>query len=250
MHSSNSALRALGPKRPRLVPAPASAPKASAIGYASVRGLTDVRHPDLTRQALAIHLFCARREWEVVQILWDVKPRGRRAPGRPGLGHAIDRLRRGEASCLVVAELERLCPSIAELGEILDAIQQANARLVSLDPALDTGTTPGRVAAQALMSVSSWERARRLEATSAARAKAPVLPMIKPELRRWIVQMRASGMTLQAIADLLNDDGVPTVRGGVEWRTSSVQAALGYKRPGRSALGRQRTKHRRPKEAR
>jgi hypothetical protein len=42
--------------------------------------------------------------------------------------------------------------------------------------------------------------------------------------------MRASGMTLQAIADTLNAQGQPTVRGGARWRPSSVQSALGYKR--------------------
>jgi hypothetical protein len=42
--------------------------------------------------------------------------------------------------------------------------------------------------------------------------------------------MRADGMTLQAIADVLNAEGVPTQRGGVEWRPSSVQTAAGYKR--------------------
>jgi hypothetical protein len=43
--------------------------------------------------------------------------------------------------------------------------------------------------------------------------------------------MRAQGMTLQAIADLLNTEGVPTLRGGAKWRPSSVQAATGYRRP-------------------
>ncbi|MGO9903472.1 MAG: hypothetical protein ACLP0J_28175 [Solirubrobacteraceae bacterium] len=42
--------------------------------------------------------------------------------------------------------------------------------------------------------------------------------------------MRAGGDTLQAIADRLNDDAVPTVRGGSCWRPSSVQAAAGYRR--------------------
>jgi hypothetical protein len=44
--------------------------------------------------------------------------------------------------------------------------------------------------------------------------------------------MRSSGMTLQAIADRLNAEGVPTLRGGKLWRPSSVQVALGYRRPG------------------
>ena len=42
----------------------------------------------------------------------------------------------------------------------------------------------------------------------------------------------AANMTLQAIADQLNAEGVPTLRGGAMWRPSSVQAALGYRRPG------------------
>jgi Recombinase len=45
--------------------------------------------------------------------------------------------------------------------------------------------------------------------------------------------MRADGKSLQAIADELNAQRVPTLRGGAHWRPSSVQAATGYKRPGR-----------------
>jgi recombinase len=49
--------------------------------------------------------------------------------------------------------------------------------------------------------------------------------------------MRGEGMTLQAIADQLNTEGVPTLRGGSQWRPSSVQSAAGYKRPKRSRSG-------------
>jgi hypothetical protein len=41
-------------------------------------------------------------------------------------------------------------------------------------------------------------------------------------------------MTLQAIADQLNAEGVPTPRGGAKWRPSSVQTAAGYKRRSRA----------------
>ena len=44
--------------------------------------------------------------------------------------------------------------------------------------------------------------------------------------------MRAGGMTLQAIADRLNAERIPTVRDGAEWRPSSVQSAACYQRPG------------------
>ncbi len=52
-----------------------------------------------------------------------------------------------------------------------------------------------------------------------------------PELQDRIARMRADGMTLQAIADVLNEEGVPTLRGGAMWRPSSVQRATGYRRP-------------------
>ena len=47
--------------------------------------------------------------------------------------------------------------------------------------------------------------------------------------------MREQGMTLQAIADVLNAEGVPTLRGGAMWRPSSVQRAAGYRRPSAAA---------------
>jgi hypothetical protein len=42
-----------------------------------------------------------------------------------------------------------------------------------------------------------------------------------------IRRQRSSGWTFQRIADKLNADGIPTARGGSEWRPSSVQAILG-----------------------
>ena len=48
-----------------------------------------------------------------------------------------------------------------------------------------------------------------------------------------IAAMRAANMTLSAIAEQLNAEGVPTLRGGKKWRPSSIQATLGYRRPDR-----------------
>jgi DNA invertase Pin-like site-specific DNA recombinase len=206
-------------------------PQNRAVGYASVRALDRIADPEFARQAATIKQFCAHRGLEVVALERDLESRNGRGSGRPSLAHAIELLRAGDASCLVVAELKDLCPSVAELGEILAVIDRADARLISLDPAIDTGTPYGRAVARVVTSISEWERARRAERTSAARARVAVLPTIPPEVRRRIVRMRGAGMTLQAIADELNDAGVATVRGGAKWRPSSVQGALGYKRP-------------------
>lgn len=203
----------------------------SVLGYVSVDGVARPDDRDVTNQAAAIDSFCIRRRWELVGLMHDVESRRTRGASRPSLLSALERLRRGDARGLVVAELRRLCPSVAELGGVLEAIDQAGARLVSLDPRLDTGTLVGRAGARALVSVSAWERSRRAEMTAAARSKVAIAPAIPPELRRRIIRMRGAGMTLQSIADDLTEEGVPTARGGAKWRPSSVQSALGYKRP-------------------
>jgi DNA invertase Pin-like site-specific DNA recombinase len=203
----------------------------SAFGYMSVSAASRIDDQELARQAAAIEEFCASRGWPVVALVRDIGPPNGKGSTRPALAYAIEHLTLGDASCLVVAELKRLCPSVAELGGILAAVDNAEARLVSLHPPVDTSTALGCVAAQLLTAVSGWERDRRRERTSAARATSAIPPTIQPPLRRRIVSMRRDGMTLWAIANSLNEEGVPTVRGGKRWRPSSVQAALGYKRP-------------------
>jgi DNA invertase Pin-like site-specific DNA recombinase len=114
----------------------------------------------------------------------------------------------------------------------------AEARLIVVAEMLDTATQEGRLAIRALLAVAETERnrltARTRSGLKAARSGAGVQgrPAVADdrELHARIVAMRARGMTMQAIADQLNDEGVPTVRGGREWRPSSVQRALGYQR--------------------
>jgi DNA-binding transcriptional MerR regulator len=55
----------------------------------------------------------------------------------------------------------------------------------------------------------------------------------RPELLDQIAAMRSEGMSLREIAERLNAEQVPTLRGGALWRPSSIQSALGYKRPRR-----------------
>jgi DNA invertase Pin-like site-specific DNA recombinase len=201
------------------------------LGYASERSHIPGYEGKLERQAVTIDRFCAWRGWQLVGLVRDVWTPGRRRVRRPSLLYALDRLGSGQATCLVITELHRLSPSVADLGEVLDAVERAHGRLISLDPAIDTGTPAGRAAVRALTSVSRWEQARRVEMTSAARAKAPSPLTSEPKLKRRIRRMRGAGMTLQAIANELNEERIPTPRGGSTWRPSSVQAALGYRRP-------------------
>jgi DNA invertase Pin-like site-specific DNA recombinase len=233
------------PTRPPAAPeeTPAST-LTRAIGYASAGGSRDHAALDMRRQREVIEARCARPDLDLVELVGDREAREGKALDRPGLSHVLQRIAAGEASCLVVTGLDHLSRSVAELGRLIDWLDRMEVRLVALDLDLDTSTPHGRTAARALASVGAWERERLSERTraglAAARAKrhkpTGAAAQRTAELHRRIAAMRADGMTLQAIADVLNREGVPTMRGGAKWRPSSVQSAAGYKRPKRTRL--------------
>ncbi|MDP9346764.1 MAG: recombinase family protein [Actinomycetota bacterium] len=210
----------------------------SALGYTCVPPDDDGR--ELARATEEITAWCAEGDLAVAKIAHDVEGQtGQRGGGGPALQWALDQIAKGEADTLVVARLRSLSPNVAKLPPLLRWFIEPEQRLVAIDMQLDTATNAGRLAAFALAGVGSWEnerlsaRTRRgLEAArsrGAGRAGAAVADV--PELRERIVRMRNDGMTLQAIADVLNEEGMPTVRGGAKWRPSSVQGAAGYHRP-------------------
>jgi DNA invertase Pin-like site-specific DNA recombinase len=203
-----------------------------ALGWLSAPYVND---EDMDEQLKALERHCGRAGWTLVALVREI---GEARRARPALDYAFERLSGGDVSCLLVPDLGALCRSVAQLRSLLDRLDAAGARLVALRPWIDTGTPAGRDAAQVLCAISDWERIRASErsrrALAAARERGAVAPAIEPALRRRICRMRGAGMTLQAIVDELNSDGVPTVRGGAKWRPSSVQAAIGYKRPARA----------------
>jgi peptidoglycan hydrolase-like protein with peptidoglycan-binding domain/DNA invertase Pin-like site-specific DNA recombinase len=209
--------------------------KVLALGYVSVPANKELQSSDFDAQLEAIDRYCDQQGWELVEVVRDVDA-GARDLERQGLLYALDKIGRGEAECIIVAELGRLSRSAADLGGVLDRLKRTGGRLVALDLGLDTASPEGRVAAQALASVSAWEheRSRKGLAAAAAGSTATAEPQVVqdvPALKRRIAAMREEGMTLQAIADVLNAEGVPTLRGGSQWRPSSVQSAAGYRRP-------------------
>ena len=208
-----------------------------AIGYVSVPKSDD--RAALDEQATQIERLCRSRGWQLLHVVRDVENGHPKGLERPGLQYALERIAEGQASCLVVSELERLSRSAADLGQVVEWLVENDHRLVVLDVRLDTASSSGAVTARTLMSVGQWESRRigeltrkGLAAARASRGKTgrPAVEDV-PHLKERIAAMRADGMTLQAIADKLNEEGVPTLRGGSQWRPSSVQAAAGYRRP-------------------
>jgi DNA invertase Pin-like site-specific DNA recombinase len=208
-----------------------------AIGYVSVPDPDD--RAALDEQASQIERLCRERGWELLHVVRDVENGHPKGLERPGLQYALQRMQEGTASCLVVSELERLSRSATDLGQIVEWFEDHRRRLVAIDLRLDTGSSAGRLTARTLTSVGQWEGRRigeqtrkGLAAAKANRAKTgrPAVEDV-PHLKQRIAEMRSQGMTLQAIADKFNQEGIATLRGGSQWRPSSVQAAAGYKRP-------------------
>jgi DNA invertase Pin-like site-specific DNA recombinase len=210
------------------------------VGYASVDVLAGANAGRVfQRQAEQIAEACERHGLKLLELVREREPQRGHVLERPALSYALGRISVGDADGLVVADLSRLTRSAPELGRVLEWFGRWDARLVSADPSLDTKDEAGRFTARTIIDISRWERQRLVERTRegmrAARSKGLRGVADYPELSERIRRMRAEGMTLQAISDQLNTEGVPTVRGGVRWRPSSVQAAAGYRRPSAAA---------------
>ena len=209
-----------------------------ALGYASVPPDADGSQ-DLDAQRRAIERSAERLGFQLVEVVREREPKDGKALERGGLSYLIQRLAAGDASCIVVSGLDRLSRSVSELGTLVQWLEKNDIRLVAVELGLDTSSPGGQTAARALASVGGWERERLSERTRKGLAAARSARRTTGSgssasdwatLQKRIAAMRADGMTLQGIADVLNEEGLPTPRGGAKWRPSSVQTAAGYKR--------------------
>ena len=215
-------------------------PARRAIGYVSVPSASN---GELRTRSDALEAACRERGLTLASIVHDLDDTG--SDQRPALAWALEQLAGRHAEVLIVPRLRDLSSQVSNLVPLLRWFDSEHRTLVALDLQLDTSTEAGRLAAAAIAGVGGWEHERISERTrrglEAARSRGGTHNRIAvadiPELQERIAQMRAEGMTLQAIADVLNEEGVPTLRGGAMWRPSSVQRATGYRRPSAGGRG-------------
>jgi DNA invertase Pin-like site-specific DNA recombinase len=193
----------------------------------------------LVAQEAAIKEAADRNGWDLIEIVRD-EGRSAKDLERPGLYGALEEIAEGRADGLVVAKLDRASRSLVDVTRLIDWFQRAGAEFVALDVGLDTSTPSGKLVANIMASVGEWERetiakrtseALRARQASGLAAGRPGVADTNPGLAERIQTARRGGATWQRIADDLNAEGVPTVRGGERWRVSAVQAAAGYRRP-------------------
>jgi DNA invertase Pin-like site-specific DNA recombinase len=246
-----------GDPAPTLAPAPEPEPEPAmktepverAIGYVCVPSTSN---GELGEQTAAVAACCEERGLDLLSVVHDVDGAGR--DQRPSLAWVLEQLANRQAEVLVVARLRDLSSNVANLAPLLSWFNVEQRTLIAIDLQLDTSTEAGRLAAVAITGVGGWEHERISERTrrglEAARSRGTAQGRTAvadiPELQERIAGLREQGMTLQAIADILNEEGVPTLRGGAMWRPSSVQRATGYRRPSSGGRGIELPKFRPP----
>ncbi len=145
----------------------------------------------------------------------------------------LDRLKVGDAEALVTSKLERLSRSMLDFASIMADSQKQGWAVVCLDLGLDTTTPAGEVTANVLASFAQFERRligqRTKDALAVKRSEGVRLGRVRetPDaIVDRIVRERDGKATLRVIANGLNRDCVPTVRGGERWWPTAVSSVL------------------------
>jgi DNA invertase Pin-like site-specific DNA recombinase len=174
----------------------------------------------------------AQRGWVHVDHVTDAGLSGKRMANRPGLVAALDRLDRGEAEVLVAAKLDRVSRSTEDFAKFLNRADRQGWKVVVLDVDVDTSTAAGRLIVDVISAAAQFESRRIGERVMSAHAvrkaqgqRSGQAPVLSPALRQRIADEHGAQRSLTAIARDLNDEGVPTARGG-RWHASTIAHVL------------------------
>jgi len=117
-----------------------------------------------------IRSYCKLYDLDLVDIVVDEGYSGK-SLNRPGLQRVLKKPEDSIADGIVVAKLDRLTRSVADMGYLLNRFFQ-DKQLFSVSENVDTRTASGRLVLNVLISVAQWEREAIIERTKdALRAK-------------------------------------------------------------------------------
>ena len=217
----------LGPKTHRHRPIER---RHAAIGY--IRVSTDAQAESgagLSAQRSTIEAEAVHRALPLDRIYQDAGVSAKSMDKRPALTEALRVLTDGEASVLIVAKLDRLSRSIGDFAGLVRVAERQGWAILACDLGVDMTSPTGGLLANVTASVAEWERkiisARTKDALAAKRAAGVRLgrPRLLVEaVAERIRKERASGDTLQEVADRLNDEDLLTPTGRL-WSPALVR---------------------------
>lgn len=171
---------------------------------------------------------------EIVDFVIETKS-AKSLTNRPLLRRALGMLESGNADGILVVKLDRLTRNVKDLGDLIETYFNRYA-LLSVNELIDTRTASGRLVLNILASVSQWEREAIGERTKAVKDHQKNqgkylggrIPygynvvngyLVKNRLEQSVVtqarKLRASGMSLLAIARALDSKGLRSRNGKV-----------------------------------
>jgi DNA invertase Pin-like site-specific DNA recombinase len=228
-----------------------------AIGY--VRVSTEKQADfgvSLEAQTAKIRAMAVVQGAELVDVLIDAGESAKSLQ-RPGMARLLALVDTGAVDTVIIAKLDRLTRSVADLAELLKRFERRGVSLVSVADSLDTRSAAGRLVLNIMVSVSQWEREaigeRTRDAMRHKRAKGErvgTLPYgarlaadgvqletddVEQNLLTRIRTLKADGRSTRQIAADLNRDGF-TTRRGTAWRFQYVAHALRSGPAGSGAL--------------
>jgi DNA invertase Pin-like site-specific DNA recombinase len=187
----------------------------------------------LAAQRVTVASYAQRKGLTIVEEYCDEGISAKSLTGRPAALAALEVVRGGKATGLLVAKMDRLSRSVVDGAGLMERAAREGWALHFADLDIDTSTPAGEMAANIIISGSQYERRlisqRTRDALAAKRARgerlgaAPALPM---EITRRIVTERREGRTFQAIAEGLMADGIPTARGKDRWFPATIKAVV------------------------
>lgn len=218
----------------------------------------------LDAQRAAVEGYAMAMGLELVEVIEDPGVSGSvPLAQRPGGRRVLDLIERGDVGAVIALKLDRLFRDAADAMVVTRDWDARGVALHLLDLRVDTSTPIGRVFLGLIASLAEWERKTIAERTSAALqhlAAQGVMLGGEPLGRRRsaerdsngrllvedapdeiatvdrILELRAQGATLRAIAATLDAEAHPRKLGGARWSPSVVRAVIERARSQRARL--------------
>jgi DNA invertase Pin-like site-specific DNA recombinase len=217
-----------------------------AVGYCRVSTAGQASEGvSLEAQRGRIAAWAEANGYQLLDVHVDAGLSGGKAANRPALQAALDAAC-SQRGALVVYSLSRLARSVKDTLSIGERLDAAGADLVSLSESIDTTSAAGRMVFRMLAVLSEFERDLVVERTTMAlqhkrsrgervgevpfgyrlAADGTHLEGDEAEQQTLAVlrDLRASGLSVRAIADDLNRRGIPARDG--RWHHNSVWRVL------------------------
>ena len=215
-----------------------------AIGY--IRVSTDDQAESglsLAHQRSKIEAYTLAMDLHLVELIEDAGESAK-SMNRPGLQRAIESIRKGEATALVILKLDRLTRSVRDLGTMVELFEKTGAALISVQDSINTQTAAGRLVLNVLGSVAQWEREAIGERTAAAMAvkktRGELVGAVpfgfdladdgktlspnpsEQESLSILRELRARGLSYRKIGTELESRGIKTKNGG-HWQAMTIR---------------------------